>query len=133
MGKYRYNTFMEYLPKRYSATVQQARDRQEIYQFKDGNCSERIQDGIIHIINSLNILDKSNWCVCFIPASTNFKTRRRYSDLSTAITKRTGIECSYTAIYDKFDHESGHLSGKNLIQLKILILILHLSTKNMSF
>ena len=66
MGKYRYNTFMEYLPKRYSATAQQERDRKEIYQFKDGNCSQRIQDGVIDMINSLNITNKSNWHVCFI-------------------------------------------------------------------
>lgn len=145
MAQYRYTNLMEYLPVRYSATDEQKRDRQEIFDFKDGYCSLHIKTGILGKINSLGIVNKSDWCICFIPASTNYKTQRRYAALASYIERNTGIACSFTAIADVADHESGHLCGKkanpaedftvnaNFVNGKRVILIDDIITRGSTF
>ena len=109
---YNYAYCMEYLPVRYSATTQQQNNRQEVYNFKNGYCSSRIKDYIIDKIKSIVGYSSSRWCVCFIPASTNSKTARRYNELAEAVRREIGCTCSTNIISNKCDRESGHLTGK---------------------
>ena len=109
---YNYGYCMEYLPVRYSANEEQRKNRKEIYNFKDGICSSRIKDFIIREVKSRVGYYASNWCVCFIPASTDYKTSKRYNELAEAIRREVGCACISDIISNKCDRESGHLSGK---------------------
>ena len=100
---------MDYLPTRYSATSEQTRDRKDIYDFKDGYCPARIISGLAEGIR--RIAD-TNTVVCFVPASTQYKTTRRYANLSSRLENLTGKRCSYTAISKPEDGVSGHVGGK---------------------
>ena len=50
---YSTHALMEYLPTRYTATPQQQADRNEVYRFKDGNCSSRVLDGLVSEIHRI--------------------------------------------------------------------------------
>lgn len=101
---------MDYLPKRYDGTREQILNRQAIFDFKDGCCGNRILTGLT---DGVRRLADSNTVVCFVPASTSFKTERRYEDIAEYIFGKTGICCSYTAISKPNDGESGHIGGKS--------------------
>ena len=101
---------MDYLPTRYPATEEQVRDRQAIYSFKDGCCPSRIINGLA---DGIRRISDSDTVVCFVPASTQFKTSRRYGALSSHLESLTGKPCSYTAISKPEDGESGHINGKS--------------------
>ncbi len=110
---YTYKHIMEYLPKRYSATMKQESDRQAIYDFKNGYCSLSLMNTIVEYIKDIKKeLGGNNWRVCFIPASTHHKTACRYQKLATFIEKETGIACDYHTILPIQDQESGHITGK---------------------
>lgn len=75
---YEYRYLMEYLPKRYSATMKQENDREAIYDFKNGYCSLSLMNTIVECIKEIkNEIGGNNWRVCFIPASTHHKTACR--------------------------------------------------------
>lgn len=113
MGTYNYQYIMEYLPKRYTATIKQECDRQVIYDFKNGYCPLSLMNNIVENIKVLkNKIGGSNWRVCFIPASTHLKTARRYQKLAAYIEKETGIACDFHTIMPIIDQESGHIAGK---------------------
>lgn len=101
---------MDYLPTRYDASPEQARNRRAIYDFKDGCCPSSIVDGFA---SGIRRLGDYNTVVCFIPASTQFKTQRRYANLASRLSTLTGKRCSYTAISKSEDSESGHIAGKS--------------------
>ena len=104
---------MEYIPKRYSATMKQENDREAIYDFKNGYCSLSLMNTIVECIKEIkNEIGGNNWRVCFIPASTHHKTACRYQKLATFIEKETGIACDYHTILPIQDQESGHITGK---------------------
>lgn len=104
---------MEYLPKRYNATSKQECDRQVIYNFKNGSCPLFLMNKIVAYIKYIkSAMEGNNIRVCFIPASTCFKTIIRYNALATYIEKETGIACSINTIMPKVDHEAGHIAGK---------------------
>ena len=86
---------MDYLPTRFSATSEQARDRRAIYDFKDGSCPARIINGLAEGIRKIA---DANTVVCFVPASTQYKTLQRYGSVSSRLEALTGKRCSYTAI-----------------------------------
>ena len=110
---YEYRYLMEYLPKRYSATMKQENDREVIYDFKNGYCSLSLMNTIVECIKEIkNETGGNNWRVCFIPASTHHKTACRYQKLATFIEKETGIACDYHTILPIQDQESGHITGK---------------------
>ena len=110
---YEYRYLMEYLPKRYSATMKQENDREVIYDFKNGYCSLSLMNTIVECIKEIkNETGGKNWRVCFIPASTHHKTASRYQKLATFIEKETGIPCDYHTILPIQDQESGHITGK---------------------
>lgn len=109
---YEYRYLMEYLPKRYSATMKQENDREVIYDFKNGYCSLSLMNTIVECIKEIkNETGGNNWRVCFIPASTKSKTQARYKKLAEAI-QAAGYEVAINAIYNEHDHEAGHLTGK---------------------
>ena len=101
---------MDYLPTRYDASPEQARNRRAIYDFKDGSCLSSIVDGFA---SGIRRLGDYNTVVCFIPASTQFKTQRRYANLASRLFSLTGKRCSYTAISKSEDSEAGHIAGKS--------------------
>ena len=109
---YEYRYLMEYLPKRYSATMKQENDREAIYDFKNGYCSLSLMNTIVECIKEIkNETGGNYWSICFIPASTKSKTQTRYKKLAEAI-QAAGYKVAINAIYNEHDHEAGHLTGK---------------------
>lgn len=101
---------MDYLPVRYDGTAEQIQNRSAIFNFKDGCCGHRIINGLAEGVRRLA---DSKTVVCFVPASTFFKTKRRYEDVADNLYSITGVRCSYTAISKSEDGEAGHISGKS--------------------
>ena len=67
---YEYRYLMEYIPKRYSATMKQENDREAIYDFKNGYCSLSLMNTIVECIKEIkNETGGNNWRVCFIPTT----------------------------------------------------------------
>lgn len=113
MGTYKFLYIMEYLPKRYNATAKQESDRQVIYDFKNGYCSLSLMNKLVEKIKVIkNTVGGSNWRVCFIPASTHFRTVCRYQKLAAFIKKEAGIACDFHTIMPIHDEEPGHIAGK---------------------
>lgn len=84
---YNYYYLKEYLPKRYSADIQQEEDRKIVYAFKNGELSESIKKDFLDKIKEITSNSKSGWVVCFIPGSAEQKTSIRFSKLADAIRK----------------------------------------------
>lgn len=114
MGRsYQYTSILEYVPKRFMATIEQDIDRKTVYSFKDGYCSENLKEKIVDRIKMLmNSCPGGSWEVCFIPASSHSKTVNRYTKLMQYISNRLGVECSIDVISKEHDEEAGHISGK---------------------
>ena len=109
---YNYYYLKEYLPKRYSADIQQEQDREIVYAFKNGELSESIKKSFLDKIKEITGNSKSEWVVCFIPGSTEHKTSIRFSKLADAIRKE-GYSVEQKAIFNKYDKDAGYLTGKN--------------------
>lgn len=109
MNKYFY--LKEYLPVRYDANAEQLADRQACYNFKDGILSKDVKNGFLSKIASITQVNKAEWCVCFIPASTKAKTLARYANLRGAI-QTAGYTVVKNAIINEHDREAEHISGK---------------------
>ena len=109
MNNYYYIT--EYLPVRYEATAQQAKDRAMCYSFKDGVLTDEVKNAFISKIQEITGGDKKGWVICFIPASTKAKTDLRYAKLSSFLSSQ-GYDVQKDAVYNKYDTDAGHLSGK---------------------
>ena len=109
MNKYYY--LKEYLPKRYNANAEQLADRQTCYNFKDGILSEEVSTGFLNKIEAITQGNKSSWYICFIPASTQVKTIKRYTNLMSAI-QSAGYTANMFTIYNEHDREAEHISGK---------------------
>ena len=105
-SNYQTSHLIEYLPKRYSANLEQEQNRVDVYSFKDGACPLKIKNKLCEQISRIAIGAKSDWIILFIPASTAYKTTARYASLD-----KTGIKSTCRAIYNKFDVDSKHISG----------------------
>lgn len=103
---------LEYLPTRYPASSSQKNDRSAVYQFKDGYCEPRIFDGLVDAVNHLAGYNKSDYVICFIPASTQYKTNIRYRNLAARLESATGVKVCFNAITRIVDTAAGHLNGK---------------------
>lgn len=115
MGSYTYTYLMEYVPVRFHATIAQEEDRRTVYSFKDGHSSDYILNKIVACVQEIkNKVLGERTRVCFIPASTSFKTIQRYKELSARIVRETGCPCSINTITKQIDEESGHIVGKKL-------------------
>lgn len=109
MNSYQY--LKDYLPVRYEANAQQLADRQTCYNFKDGYINDEVKSGFLNKIKEITNGAKTGWAICFIPASTKSKTQTRYKKLAEAI-QAAGYKVAINAIYNEYDHEAGHLTGK---------------------
>lgn len=109
-GNYHY--LRSYLPVRFSADYQQQQDRREVYNFKDGRCSSELKKELLSEIRNAIGYTKSEWVVCFIPASSNERTITRYSSILSSIINEIGVDATLNAIRVTVDKEPGHMAGK---------------------
>jgi predicted amidophosphoribosyltransferase len=109
----RYFYTMEYLPTRYEASQSEWNNRRAVWNFKDGNCSSVIIDSLVNYVNHIVCGNKSDYVICFIPASTSHKTSVRYSYVARSLTERTGVQATLSAITKSSDSESGYIAGKS--------------------
>lgn len=98
---------------RYSATYQQQCDRSSVFQFKDGNCSSVVFNKLTNAIRQIVGNNTSSYVLCFIPASSAWKTTRRYASLANRLASATGVACTLSGITTKTDQQSGHVVGKS--------------------
>lgn len=110
---YTYYYTMEYLPKRFTASPQQVRNRQQIYNFKDGKSCPIVINNLIQAINRITAGNKSQYVIGFIPASTQQKTNTRFHDVSLRLESATGVNAFVDLVTRRRDTEAGHISGKS--------------------
>jgi predicted amidophosphoribosyltransferase len=111
---YTYYYSINYLPTRYEATCKDWENRRIVWDFKNGNFSYSLLNEMVDTINNEIVTGyKSDYIICFIPASTTLKTSTRYSYFASKIVERTGITASLTAITRMFDSDAGHITGKS--------------------
>ena len=104
----------EYLPTRYSASESDWENRRAVWNFKDGACSPSVLSDLTRYVNSIvGSGRKSDYVICFIPASTRAKTENRYASVARQLTARTDVEATLFAITKTVDSAAGHLSGKS--------------------
>lgn len=104
---------LEYLPKRYSATQSQIADRSIVYNFKNtGTCHHSFLSLFSDTIKQQAGSNKSDYVICFIPASSHEKSLRRYRSLATYLEEHTGVRACLSAIKRTIDKESDHFNGK---------------------
>ena len=108
MSTYYYLT--EYVPVRFSATYEQKQARQIVYNFKDGMYNESLMNKFTGAINNIG---KSNAMVCFIPASSNERTQKRFGRLSSYINSHSNWTADLNAIRRSQDSLPGHVYGKS--------------------
>ena len=111
--EYSYFYTMEYLPTRYEANQNEWDNRRAVWNFKDGMCSEAIINSLVRYIDSIVGSNKSDYVVCFIPASTSYKTSNRFGSVARRLTERTGVQATLNAITKTSDSEAGHIAGKS--------------------
>lgn len=102
----------EYLPVRYDATLKQQQDRDMCFNFKDGILSTTVKDAFLEKVNEITKGEKTGWTICFIPASTHDKTKRRFSKLA-AVFREVGYSVRENAIFNEYDTEASHINGKS--------------------
>jgi len=104
---------MEYLPTRYEASQSEWNNRRAVWNFKDGDCSSAILDSLVNYVNRIVCGSKSDYVICFIPASTSYKTSNRFGYVSRRLAERTGVQATLSAITKSSDSEAGHIAGKS--------------------
>lgn len=134
----------EYLPVRYNGTLKQQQDRDMCFNFKDGILSATVKDAFLKKVEEITKGEKAGWTICFIPASTSDKTKRRFSKLATAF-RKVGYIVKENAIFNEYDTEAGHINGKsgnpissfgfdeNAIKGKKIILVDDIITRGITF
>ena len=93
----------------YTPTADEVSARKEVWNFKDGCCSQHIMVGLA---SGIAKLADSNTVVCFVPASTGVKTSRRFGRIAPRLATLSGIPCTLEGIRRTEDGEAGHISGK---------------------
>ena len=115
MSSYSYTYLKEYLPVRYSATLDQKSDRQIVYDFKNGYCSLSVKNALVDRIRYIRqCFNGFNWRICFIPASTHAKTIARYKSLADFLQKETNTPCGISTIETIHDEVSGYMGVKKV-------------------
>jgi len=104
---------MEYLPTRYEASQSEWNNRRAVWNFKEGNCSSEIIDSLANYVKKIVCGSKSDYVICFIPASTSYKTNNRYGNVARRLTAITGVQATLSAISKESDSESGYIAGKS--------------------
>ena len=85
-----------------SASEEQKKERQICYDFNNGILSEEVKIQFLEKIKQIIGADKEFWLVCFIPAFSAAKTKRRFGSLASVI-REEGYNVSIDAIYNKYD------------------------------
>ena len=109
-----YHYLKEYIPVRYQGlSTQQINDRKDVFNFKDGNTPSSVKSGLLSKVWTIIEGNKSDWVICFIPASTKSKTYNRYSSVALYLSHESGCDVYIDAIEKTIDSEAGHVSGKS--------------------
>lgn len=111
--EFSYYYTLEYLPTRYVANENEWNNRHAVWDFKDGLCRESITNDMVKIINHISEGHKSEYIICFIPASTSERTTKRYRSVACRLAERTGVNATLSAITKTSNTESGYISGKS--------------------
>lgn len=103
--------YLPYYPKRYSVPDTLDNCRQIVYDFKNGKTSRSIGQILADFTN--DIIKKrdpvqSDWWLCIIPASAEWKTRKRFSSFCEAFCQGTGVCNGYDLIYNEQDRDPNH-------------------------
>lgn len=118
--RYTYNYFLEYIPKGHPfPTEQQKRERRITYNFKDGILYGTYLDRFVSMISEIIQEPMSDWCICYIPASSQERTRKRYKNLTKLLSKRYNIKIAENAVHVN-DYEPTHLTQNHLAQETVL-------------
>lgn len=73
----------EYIPASVSdVTPEQSQTRAELYEFKEGICSDRIKNDVAAAVRKAVGIDDKDYTVCFVPAARTDQTISRYADLA---------------------------------------------------
>lgn len=109
MENFYFSYLMDYIPKRYEVDYQGQQNRQTVYDFKNGICPISLCEQFLSKIK----LMFSQCVVCFIPASTQERTKSRYSLLSSYIKRNapSGITVSTDALTAINDVTPMHMGG----------------------
>ena len=102
---------MDYLPAGFSASEEQKKERQICYDFNNGILREGVKIQFLEKIKQIIGADKEFWLVCFIPAFSAAKTKRRFGSLASVI-REEGYNVSTDAIYNKYDRRPTHIIGR---------------------
>ena len=134
------------MPTRYSASERDWDNRHAVWNFKGGSCSLAVLNDLVKNVNQIvGGQRKSDYVICFIPASTKSKTKTRYASVAQRLASITGVEATLSAITKTVDSASGYLSGKscdptadfsfnaNLFRGKTVILIDDVITRGRTF
>lgn len=76
----------EYIPSASSdLTQEQIQIRQDILEFKEGACPERIINDVMAAVRKAVEEDRSNCTICFVPAARQDLTVSRYADMAQSM------------------------------------------------
>lgn len=112
MDMYKKYCLMNYLPQRYQASEEEILARSICYDFKDGHLTDKVKEMFLDKIQGIIGEDRDSWIVCFIPASSEASTKRRYQNLASIIARNGYCVCK-EAIYNKTDRLPEHIIGKS--------------------
>lgn len=116
-SKYLYSYFINYIPTTIKTdNPSHLKDRRDVFALMNGNVSDEYVSIIIEEVKKIISSEPSNWCVCFIPASTTERTSNRYSMLASRMSDELNIPISVNAIALS-DRNPMHLTeDKNSLQ-----------------
>ncbi len=114
---YQFRYAIQYLPKKYEATSEQQKNREIVWNFKNGNIGVETEEiwkyFVREVCDIVKGKNKSDFIVCFIPASNAQTSYYRYNCISYAIMKGAGVQTSMKAISRPVDTAAEHQTGKS--------------------
>lgn len=109
-SKYIYSYFINYIPKNvHTDNPSHLEDRRDVFALMNGEVSDKYMSIIIEEVKIITSSNPSEWCVCFIPASTSQKTYKRYNTLSKRISEELKVKVTLNAI-TLSEREAKHLT-----------------------
>ena len=99
----------DYLPARRQQLEVEQRIGRMLYEFKSGNIHRDLMMECVELLKQHG-LDRCRYLFICLPASTEFKNRRRYQLFSDFISMKMGWENGF-GIITPIDHESQHYTG----------------------
>lgn len=106
--KYSYSYILKYVPKKVDVNdTNLIQAREDVYDFMNGEISDTYAESFLKEIWSVVKENPSEWCVCFIPASTEWRTNKRYTKLTTLIKENIKVNVFLDAV-NLLDREPMH-------------------------